>query len=490
MNAATKEWFVVDPEGLRKIREGMPKSALGFELMSNVFDTGDATYCDVKLESLGNSKYHLVVTDDSPEGFKYIEHAYTLFAESTRKSDPTKRGRFNLGEKLVIAGCDESEVTTTKGTVRFDQNGRTTIDKKTKAGTSFSAVLTMTDAEYKEFMIGIKAIIVPGDIIVKINGQQLPVRTPINTTTASLRTVLADKDGNMRDTRRKAGVEIYTVPAGQKAWLFELGIPVVETSDKYDVNILQKVPLTMDRTNVQPAFLREVRESVAEAMINDISADDSNSLWVQTAVSNPDASKDLVQKVWEEKFGKKTVIFDPSDPEANARAVAEGYTPVHGKMISKEMWANVKKYQLTKPAGQMFPTQPDTGENIMKYIPESEWTTGMTTTANWAIELADKLMGISLTVKFTDDKSTNFAATYGGFLGKVLTFYAKNLPKDFFARGRDDQKMLSLLIHEFAHEYESNHLSEDYYTAICDLAAKCVRLALSEPARFKMTVMV
>lgn len=58
----------------------------------------------------------LEVTDDSPEGFADLTHAYTLFAESAKKGDPLKRGPFNLGEKLVLAISDTVQIATTTGT--------------------------------------------------------------------------------------------------------------------------------------------------------------------------------------------------------------------------------------------------------------------------------------------------------------------------------------------------------------------------------------
>jgi len=52
------------------------------------------------------------------------QHILTLFADSAKKSNPEQRGRFNLGEKLVFAQCDEVTVRTTKGGLRFDSEGR------------------------------------------------------------------------------------------------------------------------------------------------------------------------------------------------------------------------------------------------------------------------------------------------------------------------------------------------------------------------------
>ena len=64
------------------------------------------------------------VEDDDPEGFRDLAQSWTLFAESERKGDPTKRGRFCLGEKLVLALCSSASISSTTGTVTFDGKGR------------------------------------------------------------------------------------------------------------------------------------------------------------------------------------------------------------------------------------------------------------------------------------------------------------------------------------------------------------------------------
>jgi hypothetical protein len=38
-----------------------------------------------------------------------------------------------------------------------------------------------------------------------------------------------------------------------------------------------------------------------------------------------------------------------------------------------------------------------------------------------------------------------------------------------------------LLIHEFGHQFFSDHLSHDYHEALCQLGAKLKRLALEKP---------
>jgi len=42
------------------------------------------------------------------------------------------------------------------------------------------------------------------------------------------------------------------------------------------------------------------------------------------------------------RFGEKQVSYDPTDPEVNERAIAEGYTVVHGHSLSREEWENVR----------------------------------------------------------------------------------------------------------------------------------------------------
>jgi hypothetical protein len=73
--------------------------------------------------------------------------------------------------------------------------------------------------------------------------------------------IAADEAGVLRVVRggRETNVEVYEPEQGETAMLYELGVPVVETGDRNDVNILQKVPLNVNRDNVPPAYLRTVR---------------------------------------------------------------------------------------------------------------------------------------------------------------------------------------------------------------------------------------
>src|SRR6185295_14958917 len=104
---------------------------------------------------------------------------------------------------------------------------------------------------------------------------------------------------------------------------YEMGIPVVATGDRWHVNIGQKVPLNMDRDNVTPAYLGQVRAIVAECMARELTTADANATWVRDAFERhgDDFSPELVNDLVTLRFGEKRVAYDPSDPEANALAV-------------------------------------------------------------------------------------------------------------------------------------------------------------------------
>ena len=47
------------------------------------------------------------------------------------------------------------------------------------------------------------------------------------------------------------------------------------------------------------------------------------------------------------------------------------------------------------------------------------------------------------------------------------------------------QAVIDLVLHEFGHHYESNHLSKEYYKALTKLGAQLTMLALKNPGLFK-----
>ena len=135
-----------------------------------------------------------------------------------------------------------------------------------------------------------------------------------------------------------------------------MGLPVVETGDKWHVNVGQKVPLNRDRDNVKPGFLRTVRTLVQHEMHNRLTQEDANQVWVRQGSSDPACSEKAIRKVLDLRFGEKRAAFDPNDPEANKKWVSMGGTTVHGSMMNGQEWKKAKEAGAIVPAGHLCPS--------------------------------------------------------------------------------------------------------------------------------------
>jgi hypothetical protein len=339
--------FEVDREGLRKL---LARKGYGFavlELLQNALDE-DVTHVAVRLEWDGKRRLAtIVVVDDAPEGFADLRHAYTLFAESAKKTNPGQRGRFNLGEKLVVAACTYASVTTTTGTVTWEGNERRHSSKSRDAGTIFAGAIHMSRAEYDDALALLWTVLPPAGVKVEINGLPLDYRPPLRTFDVTLPTEIADDEGTLRRTRRATKVEVVEVREGEQARLYELGLPVQDLDDRFHVNVLQKVPLSIDRAHVTPAYLRDVRRAVLDHCHDLLSGDDAAESWVTDALEDDEVSPVAVDAALTLRFGEKRVSFDPSDPEANKRAVAAGYTVVHARQLPKAAWDSIRRANTT-----------------------------------------------------------------------------------------------------------------------------------------------
>lgn len=475
-------WFNVDRSGLAKLLERRGKEFAIFELLSNAWDT-NATEVKVEFTPVtGVPKARLFVEDNDPDGFKDLSHAFTLFAESEKKNKSEKRGRFNLGEKLVLAICEEAVIESTQGGVIFDHEGRHTLKKKRASGSKVSMTLRMTRAEYDAALAAIRTLIPPAGAVTWLNGEGIPMRKPLDEFEVELPTEVADADGNLKRSRRKTTVAVFEPFPDETPSLYELGVPVVETGDKWHIDVQQKVPLNMDRDNVPPAFLREVRTHVVNRLHAKLTKDDANAPWVREATSDKRCSPEAIATAMDLRFGKQRVAFDPSDPEANMLAVSKGYTVVHGGMMNGTEWSNAKAADAILPAGQVTPSpkpySPD--GDPLKLIPEEKWTPGMANIAAYAKALGPKLLQRQVSVRIANDFAWPFAATYGS---GQLTFNVGRLGYDWFAHG-PTAAVNELIIHEFGHEFESNHLDEGFHEALCRLGAKLTDLALNDPGFF------
>jgi hypothetical protein len=477
----TKQWFDVDKAGLSKQAEEHGRGRLIGELIQNALDEAGVTKIDVTLALVpGRPLADLTVEDDSPEGFRDLAHAYTLFAESYKRSNPEQRGQFNLGEKMVLAVCESASISTTKGTVLFDtEQGRIEQPRqKRDRGSVFQGRMKLTREEYPSVCDYLRSLLLPENILVTFNGDRLLPRQPLRSFEARLETPVADEQGVMRLRVRKTQVSIYEALPGETPGLYELGLPVVDTGDRWHVDVHQKVPLNRDRDNVRPTYLQAVHVAVLNAAHDLLTTEEEATAdWCKLAGADPRCSDDAIKHLIRLRFGDKVAAPDPSDIEAMKAFQAQGGTIVVG--LSKGEWANVKRAGAVLPAGQICPTakpySDDPAAKDVTVISEEKWTEGMRNIAAYATFLAWELLGVTLTVSMVNT-TNNFSACYGN--GR-LDFNLLRLGHKWFEYGaREDVD--ALLIHELAHDWSGDHLSEEYHQALCRLGAALKRLALEK----------
>ncbi len=345
------------------------------------------------------------------------------------------------------------------------------------------AIEVMTEEQRRECDAAAKLLLPPAGVATRYNGQLLAPRQPLASTEATLATEVADAEGFLRRSQRRTRVEIHEPAAGETPTLYELGIPVVESGLPWHVNVGQKVPLSFERDNVPPAYQSKLRALVLEEMHAKLQTEDANQAWVRDAIQHhgADLSGSAIGAVVQARFGDKRVSYDPSDPEANSRAVAAGYTVVHGGQMSAAEWEAVRRTGAIRPAGQVTPSPKpfDPEGKPLKFVAQQDWSEAMRAVAQLARELAGRVLKVPVTVKIANEVGWPFAATYGD---GTLILNLGRLGHRWF--NGPLAPVVDLLVHEFGHHYEMNHLAKEYHDALTRLAGEVTAVALSEPALF------
>lgn len=471
-----KNWLTVDMDGLRKVLERRGKAFAIFELVQNAWDE-NVTKVEVTMTRPKSGRSELTVTDDSPEGFRDLTDSYTMFAESYKKANPEKRGAFNLGEKYVLALCDEASITTTTGRVTFDDNGRhPTRNVKRERGSEFRGSIRLKIGEWEEMCAATLKLIPP--VPTCFNGKEISSRKPIRSWAATLPTVMSDEEGNLRHTARETTVTVYPVLARETATLYEMGIPVVEINAKYHVSVGQKVPLNIDRDNVTPAYQKTIYVELLNHTQDLMEEKDANAIWVRTAASDSRCSNEAIKTVLDLRFGEDRVGYDPSDVGSNREATAHNWTVVTGGSMSAGEWANAKRARAIEPAGTVFPT------NLKGKVPDKvyrrpEWTPEMLAYGTFVERVSSLLIRHAVTVEYIRDKDIVAACT-----DHAETHITINLAQHSVDNW---QRNIELLLHELSHRVvkSNDHLIHEFYRTVGRLGAKLSLLAVENPELFE-----
>jgi hypothetical protein len=172
-------WLEIDREGLRKSLAQKDKFFLLTEMVANAWDA-NVTRVEVTLTRPKNGVTRLTVTDDSATGWSRLSDSYTMFAESTRKDEATKRGRFNAGCKDVLALALEARLTTMSGEMLFNADGTRSVGTKTRPrGSEYTGLFEMTEAEWLSICTQARLFIPPTGIVTIFNGEEIKQRVPV-----------------------------------------------------------------------------------------------------------------------------------------------------------------------------------------------------------------------------------------------------------------------------------------------------------------------
>jgi histidine kinase/DNA gyrase B/HSP90-like ATPase len=486
-NATASSWLEVDIHGLRRTLERKGKAWAIFELVQNSWDADDASEVNVALTKPKNGISTLRCEDNAPDGYRNLDDAHTLFASSTKKTDPTKRGRFNAGEKFVLVMCESAKVTSTTGQIQFLPNGKRkeTDEVTTKAGTIFEGKLEMTDEEWEEVGRQVKHLFPP--ILTTYNGDALPQRIPTKVFEATLPTEVANERGVLSPRKRKTEVRVYETLEGETPTIYERGIPVVEMDGKWHVSVEQKIPLNTERDNVTAGYLRNLHAIVLEAMVDHITSDDAVKPWARAAVETGKLSEETVKKVATVRFGEKAVLFDREDAGSNKEAVSQGANVVNRGAISPEERKVFYNSGALKKAGEVaeFKTEHVCTPAKNTKAP-SEYNSDESKFAAFVGAVSPLLIDHPVTVKVVNDSSFHAEA--------CIRFRKDSYELELnlaYHDVHDWESNYEVIIHELAHhKVQSNdHLCREFYNTVNQLGANMVMLALNEPELFPVELL-
>ena len=463
---------------MQQIQNDKNKFFIIKELVSNSFDE-DITVCNLWVNKTTQYQSYIDCIDNSKDGFRDLKDSYTMFAPSYKKSIVEKRGRFNVGEKFALAMFKYAHIKSTTGSVKFlDDGTRKRSSIRTIEGTEFYGELKLTYDEIADLKDKAKTIIPPVNVKYSVNGDNVIRPDTYKSFTENLPTVVSDDEGNLVRSSRNTNIELFKT---DKHFIYEMGIPVVETDIGFSINVDQKIPLNKDRDNVSPSYLKKLKTYVLNHTSSDLSEEETKSSWVQEALENADTH--AVKDVIDVRYGDDAVVFDVTDHEANKKAFADDKNVITGGSFNSQVWDNIRRTRddyedFAKPSGSIgkYASPNMSGTRPAELLDKSKITKEMKQVISLAKKLHKQLFNQELNVEIFNEKGlggNRLLATYcKGYSGSDLSFYYKTLGKDWFNLQTNKVKIMELIIHEFGHFYSGDHLSERYYDGLCEIGAK------------------
>ena len=442
--------FEVSEQGLRDLNAGREPWDLVKELIQNAWDESPfATECEVEIRPSENRDETYVTVRDNGPGFANIEDAYTMMGNTIKRSEPTKRGRFNRGEKDAISVALEAVVETAAYTVRFPrEGGRTTESNDRERGTVVKATMPWNEAE-RIHMIGMLGCLRPPlSCHTTVNGTPVTPKPAEAVRQAQLETLKQDSGtGPMRKTRRNTRIEITEAhdPTG-KTKIYEMGIPVEEILCPWDIDVAQKIPLDERRDSVGKTYMNHIYAAVLNAVHYMTGDAEFGKEWVKRAIEQSEISREAVRATLKGRYGKERAVFATLDADANQRAQRNGFAVIVRESISAREAKAFGEHAGVVDSDVLFPTPPPPSS---EYEPEPG--TAEHGFALWATEMAE-VCGVKAEIRFFNEPGNERTADcQASTKNPKMRFNTGTLGQRFFEEpyGREEQN--NVLIHELGH---------------------------------------
>ena len=474
--------FEVDAAGYRAQMAEMKPIKTVYEIIANANDEDSVKEFSLNIEwvSVGDSAIVIGYQDDGA-GFKKVSDVWTMYGHSERRSDPTKSGRFNLGEKefLVLARYAEIETFDRKEKRRrkfvFENNTRTEIDvgeDSSDSGTTIYAEFDRWSKEqYDEICKDIKNIYVKPNKTCTINGQIVSNAKPHKTFTAELPTLLAVKAGApLSKVVREAQIDLYDKKTPDSVgYLYENGLPIQKQSPrtKWHVNVNQKVPLAPTRVSVPSSYWHKVCGAVLNNTVDELDHEDSGRNWVSEGMNY--ATKDTAKSWLKIKFPDKdhnNICLGGSDHQANEECIEAGGGIISTGTLDREARQHLMELGVVERASEKYGEKGgDAGGRYAETEKHVKPNEAMVDYAIVCTKVAKDCVGVTPTVRFVKSKRPAWA--WWTRASPSLTFNVQHLGMSFFDSWKE--RNVQLLIHELAHhnghgeyEYEIEHYSKQF----------------------------
>lgn len=455
--------FEIDNEGFKRHNASTEPFRVVQEIIANSFDEDSVKNVSCNIEFNADKKIVNVMVIDDGNGFRDIEDIYTMYRHSKKRSSPEKRGRFNLGEKQFFALVTYGHVMTNGKKVSFENNNRI----EDECVNAVSGALVYGEFDWKkstiqEILSGLNKLIIPSNKILKINNVEIKHKVFLKNIEGNLPTEVEDDDKILHRVKRDTSIELYKISESEKPMIFELGVPVQELKDsiEWHVNIMQKIPLTVERSVVSDAYLASVYSLILNNATEMIDENNAGSTFVQIGMKN--ANADVAKHVFEKALGTSQVYIESTvDGRANDCVKENGGRTLPAGMFDRETRKHLMEINVVKSATEEF------GAKGFEKLKPLTLTEGMKKTILLSQFVAKDVIRKNINCAVVDTDNP-ILADYSQQWG--IRWNARALGKEFF--DNISNEMVRILIHELSHDLKneecilSSHYGSDFVSEL------------------------